>query len=151
MAISDPKTDLVRYLRHVRDGFITKVDGLSVYDARRPMTPTATNLLGLVKHVAGVEAGYFGVTFGRTFPEHLAFEEDEAEIDDDMWVRPDESLEDIRWTVPADQCPCRRHDRSPAARCHRTRPVVAGREKRSHPASCPRPRHRRDEPPCRPG
>src|SRR5580692_10558753 len=95
MAISDPKTDLVRYLRHVRDGFITKVDGLSVYDARRPMTPTATNLLGLVKHVAGVEAGYFGVTFGRTFPEHLAFEEDEAEIDDDMWVRPDESLEDI--------------------------------------------------------
>ena len=29
------------------------------------MTPTGTNLLGLVKHLAYVEAGYFGDTFGR--------------------------------------------------------------------------------------
>jgi uncharacterized damage-inducible protein DinB len=95
MAISDPKTDLLRYLRQAREGFLTKLEGLSAYDARRPMTPTATNILGLVKHVAGVQSGYFGVTFGRTFPEHLAWEEVDAEIDDDMWARPDESIEDI--------------------------------------------------------
>ena len=33
------------------------------------MTPTGTNLLGLVKHVASVELGYFGDTFGRPFDE----------------------------------------------------------------------------------
>ena len=71
------------------------MDGLSAYDARRPMTPTATNILGLVKHVAGVQSGYFGATFGRAFPEQLAWEEAGAEIDDDMWARPDESVEDI--------------------------------------------------------
>lgn len=42
-----------------------KLDGLSDYDLRRPLTPTGTNLLGLVKHLASVELGYFGETFGR--------------------------------------------------------------------------------------
>ena len=42
-----------------------KVDGLSEYDIRRPLTPTGTNLLGLVKHLADCEIGYFGDTFGR--------------------------------------------------------------------------------------
>jgi uncharacterized damage-inducible protein DinB len=95
MAISDPKADLQRYLRQGREGFLRKLDGLSTYDARRPMTPTASNLLGLVKHVAGVQSGYFGVTFGRAFPERLAWEEAGADIDDDMWARPDEPAEEI--------------------------------------------------------
>ena len=95
MALSDPKTDLLHYLEQSRVGFLAKLDDLSAYDARRPMTPTATNLLGLVKHVAGVQAGYFGETFDRAFPEQLAWEEAGAELDDDMWARPDESAEDI--------------------------------------------------------
>ena len=95
MAISDPKTDLLRYLRQGREGFLAKLDGLSVYDARRPMTPTGSNILGLVKHVAGVQSEYFGVTFGRTFPEQLPWEQEGAEIDDDMWALPDESVEEI--------------------------------------------------------
>ncbi len=95
MAISDPKADLLRYLQRGREGFLRKLDGLSAYDARRPMTPTATNILGLVKHVAGVQAGYFGVTFGRTFPEQLSWEEVGTEIDDDMWARPEETVKDI--------------------------------------------------------
>ena len=95
MAISDPKTDLLRYLQQAREGFLRKLDGLSTYDARRPMTPTGSNILGLVKHLAGVQSGYFGVTFGRAFPEQLAWEEAGAEIDDDMWARPDESAESI--------------------------------------------------------
>src|SRR5580704_13385031 len=95
MAISDPKADLQLYLEREREGFLRKLEGLSAYDARRPMTPTATNILGLVKHVAGVQSGYFGVTFGRAFPEHLPWEEVGSEIDGDMWARPDESVEDI--------------------------------------------------------
>jgi uncharacterized damage-inducible protein DinB len=95
MAISDPKADLLSYLRQGREGFLRKLDGLSDYDARRPMTLTATNILGLVKHVAGVQSGYFGETFGRAFPEQLAWEEVGAEIDDDLWARSDESIEDI--------------------------------------------------------
>lgn len=95
MAISDPKDDLLRYLQRGREGFLRKLDGLSAYDARRPMTPSATNILGLVKHVAGGQAGYLGVTFGRPFPEPLPWEEVGAAIDDDMWARPDESVEDI--------------------------------------------------------
>jgi uncharacterized damage-inducible protein DinB len=95
MSIPDPKADLLRYLRRGREGLLAKLDGLSAYDARRPMTPTATNILGLVKHVAGVQAGYFGVTFDRPFPEPLPWEEDGADVDVDMWARPDESIGDI--------------------------------------------------------
>ena len=58
MAISDPKDDLRRYLQVARDVMVWKLDGLSEYDARRPLTPTGTNLLGLVKHLGWVEAGY---------------------------------------------------------------------------------------------
>src|ERR1700753_4066085 len=95
MAHSDPKTDMQRYLEQGRQGLLSKLDDLPAFDARRPMTPTATNLLGLVKHVAGVQSGYFGVTFGRAFPEQLAWEQLGADIDEDMWATPDESVADI--------------------------------------------------------
>ena len=71
MSESDPKAELHRYLQAGRDALLWKLDGLSEYDVRRPMVPTGTNLLGLVKHVASVEAGYFGGTFGRPFGEPL--------------------------------------------------------------------------------
>jgi len=48
-----------------------KLDGLGERDVRRPLTPTGTNLLGLVKHLAGVESDYFGEVWGRPFPEPL--------------------------------------------------------------------------------
>jgi hypothetical protein len=57
MTGSDPKADLRRYLQAAREALVWKLDGLSEHDARRPMVPTGTNLLGLVKHVASVEAG----------------------------------------------------------------------------------------------
>jgi hypothetical protein len=59
------KAELHRYLQAGRDAVLWKLDGLSGYDIRRPLVPTGTNLLGLVKHLAGVELGYFGDTFGR--------------------------------------------------------------------------------------
>ena len=72
-----------------------KLDGLSEYDVRRPMVPTGTNLLGLVKHLASVEFGYFGETFGRPFSERLPWLEEGAEPNADMWATPDESRAEI--------------------------------------------------------
>ena len=89
----DPKADLRRYLQDARDALLWKLDGLSEYDARRPLVPTATNLLGLVKHVTGVEMGYFGDTFGRPCPDPMPW--DESDPMSDMFAAPEESRESI--------------------------------------------------------
>jgi uncharacterized damage-inducible protein DinB len=95
MTPSDPKADLHRYLEAARDALVWKLDGLSDYDIRRPLVPTGTNLLGLIKHCASVEAGYFGATFGRPFPEPLPWFEDGAETNEDMWAKSSESRAQI--------------------------------------------------------
>jgi len=61
----DDKAILHSYLRTRRADLLGKLDGLSEYDARRPMTPTGTHLLGLVKPGASVELGHLGHAFGR--------------------------------------------------------------------------------------
>jgi hypothetical protein len=91
----DPKADLQRYLQAGREALVWKLDGLSEYDVRRPLVPTGTNLLGLVKHVASVEAGYLGDTFGRPFDEPLPWLADGAAPNADMWATADESPEQI--------------------------------------------------------
>jgi hypothetical protein len=91
----DPKADLHRYLQVAREALLWKLDGLSEYDIRRPLTPTGTNLLGLIKHVASVELGYFGATFGRPCDEALPWYEDDAEPNADMWATPEESRQQI--------------------------------------------------------
>lgn len=90
-------------LREARATMVWKLDGLSEYDVRRPMTSTGTNLLGLIKHLTLTEAWYFGEVFGRSFPEELPWQN--ATTDDDkltamfdhkfqladMWATEDES------------------------------------------------------------
>ena len=92
--MSDKET-LHRYLRTAREALLWKLDGLSEYDARRPLVPTGTNLLGIVKHVASVEAGYLGDVFGRPFPQQLPWLEESAEPNADMWATLDESRRSI--------------------------------------------------------
>jgi uncharacterized damage-inducible protein DinB len=89
------KAILHSYLRTRRADLLGKLDGLSEYDARRPMTPTGTNLLGLVKHVASVELGYFGDVFGRPSGVELPWFADDAAPDADLWVTADETREQI--------------------------------------------------------
>lgn len=89
------KKDLHRYLRTARAALLWKLDGLSEYDVRRPLTPTGTNLLGLVKHIASVEFGYLGDTFGRPSGEPLPWFDEDAEPNADMWATADESREQI--------------------------------------------------------
>jgi uncharacterized damage-inducible protein DinB len=95
MTGSDPKDHLRQYLQIARDALLWKLDGLSEYDVRRPLTPTGTNLLGLVKHVASVELGYFGDTFGRPSDEPLPWYAADAEPNADMWATADETCGQI--------------------------------------------------------
>ncbi|KKD07341.1 DinB family protein [Streptomyces sp. WM6386] len=95
MTETDPKDTLRFYLQSARDALLWKLEGLSEYDARRPLTPTGTNLLGLVKHAAGVELGYLGDTFGRPSGERLPWLDTAGETNGDMWATADESREDI--------------------------------------------------------
>src|SRR4029077_15886953 len=61
----DIAADLQDYLQRARTGMLSRLDGLGEYDVRRPMTPSGTNLLGLVKHLAGIELSYLGSCVGR--------------------------------------------------------------------------------------
>ena len=95
MTGSDPKADLQRYLQAGRDAVLWKLEGLPEYDIRRPLVPTGTNLLGLVKHLAGVEMGYFGETFGRPVDDPPGWLSDDTEANADMWATAEESREQI--------------------------------------------------------
>lgn len=64
----DPKSVLKRYLQRAREALLWKLEGLDERALRMPRTPTGTNLIGIVKHAANVEIGYFGDTFRREWP-----------------------------------------------------------------------------------
>jgi uncharacterized damage-inducible protein DinB len=77
--------------RH-RGAVLWKLEGLDDTNLRRAMTPSGTNLLGMVKHLAAVEYSWFCQTFGRA-TEPLPF--DDNDPDADLRVRPDETTEDV--------------------------------------------------------
>jgi hypothetical protein len=92
----EPKTILQRYLQSARDAVLWKLDGLTPYDVRRPLVPTGTNLLGLVKHLAGIEFGYFGEVFARPVadpPDWLDATDDVPNID--LFATAEESVASI--------------------------------------------------------
>ena len=106
MTAPDEKAQLHRYLQRGREALLWKLDGLGEYDIRRPFTPTGTNLLGLVKHVATTEFCYFSDVFGRPFGEKVPWLPDnwdsvimaEMSADDlvaDFWATADETREQI--------------------------------------------------------
>ncbi|MFC9857243.1 MULTISPECIES: DinB family protein [unclassified Streptomyces] len=87
------KDNLHGRLRRDREALLWKLDGLSAYDARRPLTATGTNLLGLVKHMANIEARYFGEVFDRPSPESLPRWQDSD--GSDLWATEDETRDRI--------------------------------------------------------
>ena len=62
---ADEKTTLHAALQSHRDVMVWKLEGLTDEQVRRPMVPSGTNLVGLVKHLANAEYGWFCETFGR--------------------------------------------------------------------------------------
>jgi len=96
--LTDPKSALRRYLQSNRDALLWKLDGLSERDLRLPRTPTGTNLIGIVKHMANVEIGYFGDTFGRAWPtpeERVSEEDFEADPQADWYATERETCDGI--------------------------------------------------------
>jgi hypothetical protein len=91
----DPKRILHRYLDNQRKALVAKLDGVGERDVRWPMTRTGTNLLGLVKHVASIELGYFGEVFDRPSNVPLPWFDEGAETNADMWATAEEPREDI--------------------------------------------------------
>ena len=90
----DDKAVLHHYLRRVREALVWKLDGLSERDLRLPRTPTGTNLLGLAKHVAVIQAGYFGSVFGRPSPDEAVDDDDDPNAD--LYAAASETPDDIR-------------------------------------------------------
>ena len=83
-------------LRWVREGLVAKVDGLSEYDVRRPLTHTGTNLLGLIKHLTITEARYLGEIFDRPYADPLpSFTDPDYANHDHLWVREHETRAQI--------------------------------------------------------
>ena len=91
----DPKRIIHRYLDKQRRALLEKLDGVDERAVRWPMTRTGTNLLGLVKHVASIELGYFGEVFDRPSNIRLPWFDEGAETNADMWATAEESREDI--------------------------------------------------------
>jgi uncharacterized damage-inducible protein DinB len=88
----DEKTSLRVALQRHRDVVLWKIEGLDDDQLRRPMTPSGTSLLGLVKHLAAVEYSWFGTTFGRE-TEPLPFDEEDPEAD--LRITTDETTADV--------------------------------------------------------
>jgi uncharacterized damage-inducible protein DinB len=92
----DLKVVLHGYLQDTRDVIVAKCEGLPEYDVRRPVTASGTSLLGLVKHLIGIEQVYLGTSFGRPTPFTLPWVEDGSIWDGaDMWATADESREEL--------------------------------------------------------
>jgi len=82
-------------LRWIREAMVWKLDGLSEYDVRRPLAPTGTNFLGLIKHLAYSGARYFGEVFDRPFPDTVPRWNDAAAWKGEHWVTEHETRESI--------------------------------------------------------
>ena len=82
-------------LQEIHKSMIGTLHGLSEYDIRRPLTPTGTNLLGLIKHLATWEARYLGEVFGRPFPEPLPRWDDASQSGAELWATEDETRQEI--------------------------------------------------------
>jgi uncharacterized damage-inducible protein DinB len=96
--MTEPKSALRHYLQSNRDALLWKLDGLSEHELRLPRTPTGTNLIGIVKHMANVEIGYFGDTFGRAWPtpdERISEEDFEADPQADWYATETETCNGI--------------------------------------------------------
>jgi len=94
--MADIKETLHTRLDVVRAALLAAVEGAAEYDLRRPSTPTGTNLIGLVKHLVGVEHVYLSESFGRPAPDVLSWNEDGSVWEGaDMWLTADESSDEV--------------------------------------------------------
>ena len=87
------KDVLAGFLDHYRKILLEVCDGLPESELRRPMVASGTSLLGIVKHLAYVERGWFQENVGNE-PYDYPFDAD-ADPDADFRVEDNETAEDV--------------------------------------------------------
>ena len=86
------KESLSAAIHRHREAIDWKLAGLADDDLRASRLPSGMSPIGLVKHIAAVEYGWFCATFGRDH-EPLPFDLDDQ--DADFRVGPDEPVADV--------------------------------------------------------
>lgn len=86
------KEVLAGFLDHYRATLLGICRGLSDADLRRSVVPSGTTLLGIVKHLAYVERGWFQENVGNE-PFDYPFPDDDPEAD--LRVEDDETADEI--------------------------------------------------------
>jgi uncharacterized damage-inducible protein DinB len=74
------KEVLAGFLDHYRQTLLEICDGLTEEQLRRSMVPSGTSLLGLIKHLAYVEYGWFHETVGNEKFDY-PFDTDDPDVD----------------------------------------------------------------------
>jgi uncharacterized damage-inducible protein DinB len=80
------------FLDHYRQTLLDICQGLSEEDLRRPMVPSGTSLLGLIKHLAYVEYGWFQESVAN---ERFDYPFDAQDPDADFRIEQGETAEQI--------------------------------------------------------
>ena len=62
--MADERTQLTAFIEEYRAAFVRILDGLTEEQARRRLVPSATTLLGLVKHVTWMQRVWFSEVVG---------------------------------------------------------------------------------------
>ena len=92
----DERTLLEGMLDWYRDGVVAKVGGLDDEQAKRRLVGSASTLIGLVKHLAGVEDSWFHDRFaGRPEPAVWVGVDFDADPDWDFTSAQDDRLADV--------------------------------------------------------
>jgi len=86
---------LSAFLDRYRETILWKLDGLTKEQASARLVPSATTLLGIVKHLAYVERGWFPIYFAGE-PASYPWAEDEPDQDIDFRVEPTDTIESVR-------------------------------------------------------
>ena len=85
---------LSAFLDRYRETMLWKLDGLTTEQASARLVPSATTLLGAVKHLAYVERGWFQMNFAGD-PPNFPWPEDEPDEDIDFRISATDTIESI--------------------------------------------------------
>jgi uncharacterized damage-inducible protein DinB len=92
--VGDEKTMLCAFLDRYRETILWKLDGLSKEQASARLVPSATTLLGIVKHLAYVERWWFQMNFAGD-PVNFPWPKDDPDEDIDFRIAATDTVESI--------------------------------------------------------
>jgi uncharacterized damage-inducible protein DinB len=90
----DENAMLSAFLDRYRETMLWKLEGLSTEQASRRLVPSATTLLGVIKHLAYVERSWFQMYFAGG-PVNFPWAKDEPDPDIDFRISATDTIESI--------------------------------------------------------